>query len=309
MREWLPLKNEFLHSIIDRECNSSTQTCTYCNKAEGTWKCTDCFDSAIFCTHCIQITHTKLPFHRVKHWNGSFYQDAWLHMAGIQLFMGHGGDPCPSPRPSTSLAASSSANVLPPTVEVEEDCKESWEDECITDESINPLHKDVLTVVDISGIHILRVSWCTCTDSKANYNANTNINADVNAKTDEQYQQVLKTGLYPASFKRVKTVFTFRVLDDFLLHNLECKTPAMNYYSLLRRRTNFLSPKSVPDRYRELLRISRQWRHLNQLKDNGYGFGDSTPSIGDLATFCPTCPQPNINLPPNWEQSSKQYAL
>jgi hypothetical protein len=38
--------------------------------------------------------------------------------------------------------------------------------------------------------------------------------------------------------KQIETAFTFSVLDDFLLDNLECKTTAQQYYSKLQHITN-----------------------------------------------------------------------
>jgi hypothetical protein len=50
-----------------------------------------------------------------------------------------------------------------------------------------------------------------------------------------------------------------------------------------------------------LMRVSRQWRDLLARKRFGYGHEvDKSPGNGDLALFCPACPQPGINLPPNW---------
>jgi hypothetical protein len=39
--------------------------------------------------------HQAHPFHRVEHWNGKFFEDAWLYQAGVKLFFGHGGRMCP----------------------------------------------------------------------------------------------------------------------------------------------------------------------------------------------------------------------
>jgi hypothetical protein len=33
------------------------------------------------------------------------------------------------------------------------------------------------------------------------------------------------------------------------------------------------------------------------------------PSLGNLAIFCPACPQPDINLPKEWESDPKRYSL
>ncbi|KAG1786208.1 uncharacterized protein HD556DRAFT_1449943 [Suillus plorans] len=93
--------------------------------------------------------------------------------------------------------------------------------------------------------------------------------------------QLFKMGLFPASFLEPKTAFTFDVLNDFLLDNLECGTSAMNYYSKLRRMTTTVFPHLVPDRYRELMRVARQWRKLKLLKRNGFGHEErkSNPAI------------------------------
>ena len=78
------------------------------------------------------------------------------------------------------------------------------------------------------GIHELPFSFCVCP----------------NAPREDI--QLLDLGYYPASKSRPKTVFTTHVLDDFLLTNKECKTPARNYYNKLRRVTNTAFPHMVP---------------------------------------------------------------
>ncbi|KAG1725161.1 uncharacterized protein EDB91DRAFT_1254899 [Suillus paluster] len=108
--------------------------------------------------------------------------------------------------------------------------------------------------------------------------------------------QLFEMGLFPASFTSPKTAFTFVVLDDFLLDNLECGTSAMNYYSKLRRVTSSVFPHLVPDRYRELMRVGRQWKQVKQLKWHGFGHEKRKPKAGELALFCPACPQPGVNV-------------
>ncbi|KAG1879956.1 uncharacterized protein F5891DRAFT_973580, partial [Suillus fuscotomentosus] len=108
--------------------------------------------------------------------------------------------------------------------------------------------------------------------------------------------QMFRHRFFPASFNRPNTVFTFRVLNDFLLDSLECGTSAMNYYSKLRRMTSSMFPHLVPDRYRELMRVARQWRQLKTMKWHGFGHRSDNPSTGELALFCPACPQPGINV-------------
>jgi hypothetical protein len=63
----------------------------------------------------------------------------------------------------------------------------------------------------------------------------------------------------------------------------------------------------MKDRYRELMRISRQWRDLLVRKRFGFGHDiHRIPGPGDLALFCPACPQPGINLPDEWERGPDQ---
>ncbi|KAG1767878.1 hypothetical protein EV702DRAFT_1182063 [Suillus placidus] len=45
-----------------------------------------------------------------------------------------------------------------------------------------------------------------------------------------------------------------------------------------------------------LMRVARQWRQLKIMKWHGFGHHSDTPSTGELALFCPACPQPGINV-------------
>ncbi|KAG2737592.1 hypothetical protein P692DRAFT_201842923 [Suillus brevipes Sb2] len=124
-----------------------------------------------------------------------------------------------------------------------------------------------------------------------------------NAQTPDK--QMFEMGIFPALFTRPKTAFTFSQLNDFILDNLECRTSAMNYYSKLRRITSRTFPHSVLDRYWELMRVVRQWRQLKLLKWNSFGHDREDPKEGELALFCPACPQPGINvtLPTEYDDS------
>ena len=55
------------------------------------------------------------------------------------------------------------------------------------------------------------------------------------------------------------------------------------------------------------MRVSRQWRDLHARKCFGYGHEtNKKPGNGDLALFCPACPQPGINLPQGWEKDPQK---
>ncbi|KAI6003434.1 hypothetical protein F5J12DRAFT_906144 [Pisolithus orientalis] len=112
---------------------------------------------------------------------------------------------------------------------------------------------------------------------------------------EDSHLQLTMASLFPAMTKAPRTAFTFQVLDDFIRDNVECGTSAMNYYSKLQRVTSSTFPHLVPNRYRELLRVSRMWRLLKLLKWQGFHQQLPDPWASELVLFCPACPQPGIN--------------
>lgn len=117
-----------------------------------------------------------------------------------------------------------------------------------------------MVVVDRTGVHSLRIEFCRC----------------LNHPSD--VDQLLDMGLYPASQQRVKTCFTFDVLDDFLLDNLECKTSALNFYSRLRRVTDPVLPDRVPVR-------SKGVPHMPQLTGITEPIHGASPGIPTVVPF------------------------
>ena len=71
---------------------------------------------------------------------------------------------------------------------------------------------NVIIFVDTSGVHWLRVHYCRCPNAK---------HAD---------WQFVEMGFLLAGVMKLKTAFTFRVLDNFCLTNLECNTAGTSYW-------------------------------------------------------------------------------
>ncbi|KIK72985.1 hypothetical protein PAXRUDRAFT_70865, partial [Paxillus rubicundulus Ve08.2h10] len=139
-----------------------------------------------------------------------------------------------------------------------------------------------LVVVDTLGIHYCNLACCNYPGSP------------------DPHIQLLGSGLFPASTTCLSTVFTFKVLDNFLWDNVECGTTAMNYFSKLKRITSnvflYLVPMKFSDWYRELLWVARICRVLKLLKWNGFGHDLRVVRLGQLVLFCPAFPQKGVNL-------------
>src|SRR5260221_230898 len=86
----------------------------------------------------------------------------------------------------------------------------------------------VITIINRSGVHEIGVRWCCCPDAP---------------KRD---MQLMAAGLFLASFRNPRTAFTFRVLEEFHLDNLECKTTPSQFFSRLKRLTSNKFPNIVP---------------------------------------------------------------
>lgn len=149
------------------------------------------------------------------------------------------------------------------------------------------LNNNYVRVVHTNGLHYIPLVYCDC-------------RGIAERDTDLMFARMV-----PTSFVRYRTLFTTAVLDDYRLANLECKVSAYQYWQKLSRMTSAAtSPTDVDNFYRELLRLSRCWRWLKKLKWAGFGEKNGSTfdvSPGELALFCPTCPQPGVNLPPDWK--------
>ncbi|KAI5997503.1 hypothetical protein EDD15DRAFT_2162788 [Pisolithus albus] len=279
IREWLPQKEEFLRIIMEMEAPPEPRVCSRCEK-DGVYRCIDCIYQPLCCTDCCRALHEFNPFHRIQQWTGECFERSALHTLGLSIDLGHSGATCPSRTAADTQNMSNSGRKTPKDMPRHSQLdSEDWED--IADIPLNlqpPVGSKYLTIVDVTGIHYMVMNSCECPNAEC------------------FHLQLLRAKLWPSTFQQPSTAFTFAVLDDFLRDNLECGTSAMNYFSKLRRITSGLFPHLVPDRYRELLRVARQWRLIKLCKWNAFRTKNGSANKGDLALFCAACPQPGINV-------------
>ncbi|KAG1737439.1 hypothetical protein EDB19DRAFT_1829542 [Suillus lakei] len=222
LRQWVPRTKEYLNILLQWE-------------APASWSCIICGT------------------------DGGFFEDSCLVKTGLVISLGHSRNPCPCQDfvsddiynlfTDTDTGNAKDANDIPgPTADATEQDehmtgKWTWiPNDLPTGVLFIKNSKKITTIVDKSGIHTHKINYCRCTSVPT---------ADV---------QLCQMGLLLASFTQPKTAFTFDILDDFLLDNLECGTSAMNYYYKLRRMTTSVFPHLVPVRP-----FIKQWRWVNIL--------------------------------------------
>ena len=234
-----------------------------------------------------------------------------LWQVGVKLYLGHDGNPCDDAQFGSDVEMDLEADKFEDRISDldEDDDSEDVDDDWDDDEGDDDIRLDVqmpkppkydgqghpfVTVVDVSGVHYLPVVRCHCGVADAT--------SSDSGSADEPF---VRLGLFPTSFKEVNTVFTRAALEDFRISTLECKVSAYRHYQKLRRITCPSNPKSVPDRYRELRRMFRVYRNLVLRMEFGFGY-DGHRTEGRLAYFCPTCPQPGVNIPNNWREDENR---
>ena len=163
--------------------------------------------------------------------------------------------------------------------------------------SARPYH---ITVVDITGIHDVLVSFCACGI----------------AGSSEHYVQLLRHSWWPATSNKPRTAVSFNVLKQYHALALQGKLSMYDFYlSLARLMDNtgtepmkvmylscsaLLSLTVVYARYKEFSRVVRYFRHLRCAKRAGRAYdeaGLNNTAPGECAVECPLCPHHGRNLP------------
>ncbi|EJD37044.1 hypothetical protein AURDEDRAFT_43202, partial [Auricularia subglabra TFB-10046 SS5] len=144
-----------------------------------------------------------------------------------------------------------------------------------------------MVAVHTNGIHKLNVVYCECAPFK------------------KRPIQLLCASLYPSTWDVTATIFSFDLLNKYHLDSLRARTSAHDFWAVLCSLTDNTRVGGIPNRYEELLRASREWRTLKRLKRSGQALGISSllpNNSNSVAILCPACPQPDMNMEPDWER-------
>ena len=83
--------DELLEASLSRETlTDEDKLCRHCDKGVwALWRCKDCCLGISMCRQCVRTTHSHNPFHRIEHWNGTFFRPAELWEVGTYLQVRH----------------------------------------------------------------------------------------------------------------------------------------------------------------------------------------------------------------------------
>ncbi|KAI0043375.1 hypothetical protein FA95DRAFT_1498735 [Auriscalpium vulgare] len=144
-----------------------------------------------------------------------------------------------------------------------------------------------MKIVHGRGIERIRVKFCSCIQDGGRVVA-----SDVD--------QLMDCDLFPASWKVPETAFTMAVMKDLQLLALQTQATAVDLMRYLARSSDNIDPDDVDDRYREYMISQREFEYLSATKRAGAEPGRNMAG-GSLAVLCPACPQPEINMDPQWK--------
>ncbi|PCH40509.1 hypothetical protein WOLCODRAFT_49027, partial [Wolfiporia cocos MD-104 SS10] len=121
--------------------------------------------------------------------------------------------------------------------------------------------------------------------------------------------QLIEFRLFPATWTRPVTVFTIQVMQDFHKLTLQAQISAHDFIMYLRQNTDnigIVTELSLwQDRYHEFLTAQWEFAFLQATKRAGVRPSTHLPARS-LAVWCPTCPQPMMNMDPGWKECPKE---
>ena len=166
--------------------------------------------------------HQFLPTHRISCFTSEGWAESPLSQIGHIWYLGHNGLPCQQ-QPNETIG--------------------TWSEDSLVDETnVNGSIPDLgasttweesytqIMVIDTNGVMSHNFHFCTCPDAES------------------EVEQLCRARLFPSSYSRIQSVFTFCVLNEYLLDSTECKTSGNAFWSKLQSRTNFAFPGDVPVR-------------------------------------------------------------
>ncbi|KAG9031330.1 hypothetical protein FS837_003010, partial [Tulasnella sp. UAMH 9824] len=254
-------------SQLPLQCSNSPQCCLSSTPVSSSsarfFRCRECFGRRIFCAPCMVNMHQHLPFHWPEAWvdSSSARIDAEVWGRDIPLQFGY--------FKRTSLYDLGLQVGLGHEGSF---CPSSHEADTFT-----------MRVLHTSGQHEVRFRPCGCGQKP-------------------RWEQLLDSDIWPATELKPQTGFTLGVLRHQRCFSLRGKTSLKEYYDALVDLTSPAEHKGeIPSLYDQFRIAVRQYRILTMYMRAGKDGCLAPLQNGELCVKCPACPEPGVNLPPNWD--------
>ncbi|KAK0476553.1 hypothetical protein EDD18DRAFT_1115322 [Armillaria luteobubalina] len=128
--------------------------------------------------------------------------------------------------------------------------------------------------------------------------------------SESTWKQLIRAELFPATVDQPKTCTSFRVLEQYQALLGSGKMLAYKFHQGLSHMTDATGICKPKSKYTSLGCMVRQFAHIKMMKRGSRGNvwnGIKATLPGELATLCPACPHPGINLPADWESTPLEY--
>ncbi|KAJ7735256.1 hypothetical protein DFH07DRAFT_753979 [Mycena maculata] len=118
--------------------------------------------------------------------------------------------------------------------------------------------------------------------------------------------RLLRNAWYPAMVTDPATCAIFKTLEAFRLYNVVGNMNVNDFVNAMEQVTDATAStgmKWLPDRYKQVQRMTRQYAFLKRIKRAGRfhdAAGVDATELRECAVRCWTCPQDGRNLPPDW---------
>ncbi|KAF9001842.1 hypothetical protein BDZ89DRAFT_968153, partial [Hymenopellis radicata] len=146
----------------------------------------------------------------------------------------------------------------------------------------------IMTVMHVNGVHQVDMRYCGCSVSDG----------------EHRWQQLLRSGLYPATTRYPATCATIEVLNLYRRLKTIATVNVRDFVTVLEDETDPYGTSWTPDRYKAFMRIARQWGFLQRVRRSGVAHEDgglAEAEDGAVRVECWACPRVGVNLPEDWE--------
>ncbi|KAJ7793449.1 hypothetical protein B0H14DRAFT_2622840 [Mycena olivaceomarginata] len=156
-----------------------------------------------------------------------------------------------------------------------------------------------MTVIHLPVVHRVKYRYCKCQRAADSTNV----------------QQCLRNKWYPATITDPATCATFSTLETFRLQNVVGNMNVHDFITAIERQTKSTISSGmdwIPHRYKEFMRMSRQWAFLIRIKHAGLAHtaaGLAATAPKQAAVKCWACPHDKRNLPPDWRDVDPKFRL